>query len=96
MQHNQFFAVDGDCVGLTPKVPWAQNAQWLRLLAGSGAPLFVSAQPAAVGAAQKLALKTAFAQAARVRPVGEPLDWLTSPRPTKWRLDGRVTEFDWS
>ncbi len=96
VQHNKFFAVDGDCVGLTPKVPWAQNEKWLRLLAGSGAPLFVSAQPAAVGASQKLALKNAFAQAARVQPVGEPLDWLTSPRPTKWRLDGQVTDFDWS
>ncbi|MFD1469590.1 hypothetical protein ACFQ48_15290 [Hymenobacter caeli] len=96
VQHNQFFAVDGDCVGITPKVAWAENAQWLRLLAGSGAPLFVSAQPVAVGEAQKLALKAAFAQAARVQPVGEPLDWLTSLRPTKWRLDGQLTEFDWS
>ncbi|MGI4886925.1 MAG: hypothetical protein ACRYFR_18360 [Janthinobacterium lividum] len=96
VQHNQFFAVDGDCVGLTPKVPWAQNAQWLRLLAGSGAPLFVSAQPAAVGAAQKAALTAAFAQAARPQPVGEPLDWLTTPRPTRWRLDGQTVAFDWS
>ncbi|AMJ66330.1 hypothetical protein AXW84_13480 [Hymenobacter sp. PAMC 26628] len=96
VQHNHFFAVDGDCVGLTPKVPWAQNAQWLRLLAGSGAPLFVSAQPEAVGAAQKAALTAAFAQAARPQPVGEPLDWLTALRPTQWRLDGQTTAFDWS
>jgi len=96
VQHNQFFAVDGDCVGITPKVSWAQNEQWLRLLAGSGAPLFVSAQPTAVGAAQRAALKAAFAQAAKVQPVGEPLDWLTSQRPAKWRLDEQVTEFDWS
>ena len=96
VQHNKFFAVDGDCVGITPKVAWAENAQWLRLLAGSGAPLFVSAQPVAVGEAQKLALKAAFAQAARVQPVGEPLDWLTSLRPTRWRLGGQLTEFDWS
>ncbi|MEJ7664678.1 MAG: hypothetical protein WKG07_36765 [Hymenobacter sp.] len=53
MQHSKFFAADGDCVGLTPKVPWAKNEQWLRLLARSGAPLLVSAQPEAVGAAQK-------------------------------------------
>ncbi|TFZ66575.1 hypothetical protein E4631_11210 [Hymenobacter sp. UV11] len=96
VQHNKFFAADGDCVGLTPKVPWAQNEQWLRLLAGSGAPLLVSAQPEAVGAAQKIALKTAFTQAAKVQPVGEPLDWLTTPRPRRWRLDGQVVDFDWS
>ena len=96
VQHDKFFAVDGDCVGITPKVPWALNEQWLRLLAGSGAPLFVSAQPVAVGKAQKIALKDAFARAARAQPVGEPLDWLTTLCPTKWRLDGQVTDFDWS
>ncbi|WP_158023081.1 hypothetical protein [Hymenobacter coccineus] len=83
-------------MGLTPKVAWAQNAQWMRLLAGSGAPLFVSAQPEAVGVAQKEALKAAFAQAARPQPVGEPLDWLTALCPTQWRLDGKTTAFDWS
>lgn len=96
VQHNKFFAADGDCVGLTPKVPWAKNEQWLRLLARSGAPLLVSAQPEAVGAAQKVALKLAFAQAAKVQPVAEPLDWLTTPRPTQWRIDGQVVDFDWS
>lgn len=95
VQHNQFFAVDGDCVGLTPKVPWAQNAQWLRLLAGSRAPLFVSAQPEAVGTAQKVALTAAFAQAARPQPVGEPPGWLTALRPAQWRLGGQPTAFDW-
>src|SRR5205823_11246671 len=49
VQHNTFYAADGDCVGLTPKVPWAKNEQWLRLLAESGAPLFISAQREAVG-----------------------------------------------
>ena len=96
VQHNKFFAVDADCACITTKVPWAETEQWLRLLAGSGTPLFVSAQPAAMGAPQKLALKNAFAQAARVQPLGEPLDWLTSLWPTKWRLDGQLTEFDWS
>lgn len=96
VQHNQFFAVDGDCVGITPKVAWAQNAEWLRLLAGSGAPLFVSAQPEAIGAPQKAALTAAFAQAARPLPVGEPLDWLTTLCPTRWQLDGQPTTFDWS
>ncbi len=32
-QHNTFFAVDADCVGLTRQIPWELNRQWLDLLA---------------------------------------------------------------
>ncbi|HEX8326619.1 MAG TPA: hypothetical protein VF629_03685 [Hymenobacter sp.] len=96
VQHNAFYSADGDCVGLTPKVPWPKNEQWMRLLAESGAPLFISAQPEAVGEAQRKAIKQSFAAAARVQPVAEPLDWLTNPWPTKWRLNGVPTAFDWA
>ncbi|HEX8504727.1 MAG TPA: hypothetical protein VF630_05125 [Hymenobacter sp.] len=96
VQHNTFYAADGDCVGLTPKVPWQKNEQWMRLLAESGAPLFISAQPEAVGEAQRQAIKQSFAAAARVQPVAEPLDWLTNQWPTKWRLNGVPTAFDWA
>src|SRR5580658_1238990 len=40
-QHKTFYAVDGDCVGLTTQIPWEKNKQWLQLLAESGAPLFI-------------------------------------------------------
>jgi alpha-galactosidase len=96
VQHNTFYAADGDCVGLTPKVPWVKNEQWLRLLAQSSAPLFISAQREAVGEAQRQAIKASFAAAARPQPVAEPLDWLTNQWPAKWRLDGVPTTFDWS
>jgi alpha-galactosidase len=56
-QHNTFYAVDGDCVGLTKDIAWEKNKQWLQLLAESGAPLFISAQPEALGAEQKAAVK---------------------------------------
>jgi len=49
-QHDAFFAVDADCVGLTPQIPWELNRQWLDLLSRSGTPLFVSADPEALGA----------------------------------------------
>jgi alpha-galactosidase len=94
-QHNTFYAVDGDCVGLTTKIPWKNNRQWMQLLAESGAPLFISAQPEATGPEQKEYIKKCFDQAARVQPTGEPLDWMTSPRPSKWKLNGRVVEFEW-
>jgi len=95
-QHNKFYAVDGDCVGLTTKVPWDKNKQWMSLLAESSAPLFISAQPDALGAEQKQHIKHCFALAAKPQPIGEPLDWLTNQWPQKWRLDGKVKEFDWS
>ncbi|HXO75196.1 MAG TPA: hypothetical protein VN824_08185, partial [Puia sp.] len=93
-QHNRFYAVDGDCVGLTTKIPWKNNRQWMQLLAESGAPLFISAQPEATGQEQKEYIKKCFAMAARVQPTGEPLDWVNNPRPSKWKLNGRVVEFE--
>ncbi len=96
IQHNKFYAVDGDCVGLTTKVPWDKNKQWMTLLAESSAPLFISAQPDALGGEQKQHIKHCFALAAKPQPIGEPLDWLTNQWPQKWKLDGVVKDFDWS
>ena len=96
VQHNKFYAVDGDCVGLTTKVPWDKNKQWMSLLAESSAPLFISVQPDALGAEQKQHIKNCFALAAKPQPIGEPLDWLTNQWPQKWKLNGVVKEFDWS
>jgi alpha-galactosidase len=95
-QHNAFYAVDGDCVGLTTQIPWRRNRQWMQLLAESGAPLFISAQPEATGPEQKEYIRKCFAIAARPQPTGEPLDWMTNSHPEKWRLNGRVVSFDWS
>jgi alpha-galactosidase len=95
-QHNKFYAVDGDCVGITTKIEWSRNKQWLSLLAESGAPLFVSGQPEAMGEAQKAAVKDAFAKAAKVQPLGEPLDWMTNNQPQKWKLNNRAVDFDWA
>ena len=94
-QHNKFYAVDGDCVGLTTDISWNRNKQWLQLLAESGAPLFVSAQPEALGAEQKAALKLAFAQAAKVQPLAEPIDWMESNLPSKWKLNNKEVSFNW-
>jgi alpha-galactosidase len=94
-QHGTFFAVDADCVGLTNQVPWHFNKQWLDLLARSGTPLFVSAAPDAVGAEQRAALRQAFAFAAQEQPIGEPLDWMSTVCPSRWKLRGETVEFDW-
>jgi alpha-galactosidase len=96
MQHNQFYATDGDCVGLTTKIPWKENKQWMQLLAESSAPLFISAEPEAVGDEQRQFIRKCFEMAARPQPLGEPLDWLTNPFPSRWKLNGRELSFDWS
>ena len=95
VQHGIFYAADGDCVGLTPKVPWTKNKQWMELVAKSGTPLFISAQPEATGAEQKVFIKECFRLASQQLPVGEPLDWMENQLPKKWKLNGKVEEFNW-
>jgi alpha-galactosidase len=95
-QHDHFYAVDGDCVGLTKNIAWSKNKQWMQLLAESSAPLFISAQPDAVGEEQRQFIKQSFAHAAKPQPVGEPLDWLSNQWPEKWKLNGREVDFDWN
>lgn len=96
VQHNAFYATDGDCVGVTADISWASNKQWMQLLAESGTPLFISVQPDALGTQQKAFIKQCFAKAARTQPSGEPLDWMSNPCPQQWKLDGREVNFDWS
>ena len=96
MQHKTFYDADGDCVGLTKDVPWSKNKNWMQLLAQSSTPLFISAQPDAVGSEQRNFIKQSFAEAAVEQQVAEPLDWLTNKLPSKWRLNGKEVNFDWS
>jgi alpha-galactosidase len=95
-QHNNFYAADGDCVGLTTKIPWKKNKQWLQLLTESSAPLFISAQPEAMGEEQKLSIRNSFSIASRKQSLGEPLDWMNNPKPEEWILNGEKVQFDWS
>ncbi|MBC8139554.1 MAG: alpha-galactosidase [Fibrella sp.] len=102
-QHNAFFAVDADCVGIMrgEPVPWSLNRQWLDLLARSGTPLFVSADPEAVTGDIRAALVEAFALASVARPVAEPLDWRNTTCPRRWltyddsATDGDERVYDW-
>ncbi|MGC4102812.1 alpha-amylase family protein [Ferruginibacter sp.] len=95
VQHGAFYSCDGDCVGLTTKVPWTKNKQWMELLAKSGMPLFISAQPEATGTEQKEIIKKCFDLASKNLPVGEPLDWMENPFPKKWKLNNSIESFDW-
>lgn len=95
-QHETFFAADADCVGLTTQVSWEQSRQWLDILARSGTPLFVSADPKALGNAQKAALREAFARAAKPQPFAEPLDWLDTTCPRQWKCGDEIRSYRWS
>ena len=94
-QHNTFFSADADCVGITENIPWELNERWLSLVSRSGTPLFVSADPQKVTAEQKEAIKKAFAIAAKPMDTCEPLDFLETTCPTKWRLNGEEYRFRW-
>ena len=94
-QHNTFFSADADCVGITENIPWELNERWLSLVSRSGTPLFVSADPQKVTDEQKEAIKKAFAIAAKPMDTCEPLDFLETTCPTKWRLNGEEYRFRW-
>jgi alpha-galactosidase len=98
-QHNTFFATDADCAAHTARTPWAQDRQWLDLVARSGTPLFISVDPTTISPAQR----NAFAQAIRISLDGgeapgrvEPLDWMATTAPQHWRFGDREQVYDWS
>lgn len=94
-QHDTMYAVDPDIMAITDIIPWELNEQWLRLVANSGTCLFVAVQPDFINATHKQALKKALATAAKPLPVGEPLDWMTTDCPRRWKLNGKKAEFAW-
>ena len=94
-QHGAFFCVDADCAPVTPALPWDLASRWLDLVARSATALFVSPDPAALNAAAKAAIRRAFLAAAAPQPVAEPLDWMETTTPQRWRIQNKIAEFDW-
>ncbi|AIE84324.1 twin-arginine translocation signal domain-containing protein [Fimbriimonas ginsengisoli] len=94
-QHRAFYEVDPDIVAITKAVPWRLVEQWLRLVSESGTALFVAVEPEIVEPHHRVALKKAFEFAAKPQVIGEPLDWMETDCPRRWRLRGKETEFAW-
>jgi alpha-galactosidase len=94
-QHRAFFDLDADCAPVTPEVPWDLASRWLDLLARSGTALFVSPDPKAVNAESRAAIRRAFLAASKPQPVAEPIDWMETPTPSRWRIQGKIAEYDW-
>ena len=95
-QHGAFYAIDADCVGILDKnIDWRLNRQWLDLLAKSGTPLFVSAQPQSLTDEMKEELKKAYAINSVQKDIAEPVDWQYNKIPSVWMINGERVEYDW-
>ena len=94
-QHGSFYEVDPDIVAITKAVPWNLVHQWLQLVSESGTALFVAVEPTVIEPKHREALKKAFEIAAKPQVVGEPLDWMDTDCPRRWKLLGKSVEFDW-
>ena len=70
-------------------------AKWLDLVAHSGTALFVSPDPKAVNAESRDAIRRAFAAASKPQVSAEPVDWMETTTPARWRIGAKSREFDW-
>jgi alpha-galactosidase len=93
-QHGALYAVEAGPVRLSDAVPGPLTEQWLRLLSSSGTPCFVSTHRSLSDSDQR-ALRPAFGKASRPNPVAEPLDWLTTTCPSRWKIGNDNVSFDW-
>ena len=94
-QHGLFFQCDADCAPITPTLPRALAGQWLDLLAHSGTPLFISADPKALDAENEKAIRTALHVAASRPALAVPLDWMETPTPTQWQCGEATRSYQW-
>ncbi|HWA24181.1 MAG TPA: hypothetical protein VG734_00805 [Lacunisphaera sp.] len=96
-QHGTFFASDPDCAAHTQKTPWEFDRQFLDLVARSGTALFVSVDPRTVTPEQKAAFTAAMQIALSGGTSGgcEPLDWLTTTTPRRWRIGSETVTYNW-
>jgi alpha-galactosidase len=96
-QHRTFFWADPDCVALTTRIDWSKTRQWLDVVSRSGASLFISPGPGAIGPEQIAAVKDAFLL---VRDsLGYAEDWLDATAPQQWRFHpggSQPTRYNWS
>ena len=94
-QNNTFFAADADCVGILGMIDWKYNRQWLDILARSGSPLFVSCKPEIPSSDELEELRNAFAKGSLQADELIPLDWMDTPYPSRYLLNGEEKRYDW-
>jgi len=96
-QHGAFFASDPDCAAHTEKTPWEFDRQFLDLVARSGTALFISVDPRTITPEKKAAFRTAMQTALSGGAPGgcEPLDWLHTTAPRRWRIGTETVTYHW-
>ena len=95
LHHGAFYEADADCVGITGKINWALNGQWLKILAESGTPLFVSCSPDQASGRIAQELESAYERASLQQDALIPLDWMETTCPEMWSLNGETIHFRW-
>jgi alpha-galactosidase-like protein len=94
-QHNTFFDLDADCIGITPKIPWAKNRIWAELVAKSGTSFFASIQPGVLSEKENAELRE-FLYIASTRPLhAEPVNSEFSVTPAVWCTEDGELSFEW-
>jgi alpha-galactosidase len=71
------------------------SRQWLDLLARSGTPLFVSADPRSLNPETETLIAGALKIAASRPPLAQPLDWMETPTPRNWDCGGEIRTYHW-
>lgn len=94
-QNNAFYGADADCVGITEAIPWEQNRLWLKALANSNSPFFVSCKPGILDQGRMQELKEAFKIASKQDNKLVPVDWMENIFPERWELNGNEIHFNW-
>lgn len=95
LHHGAFYESDADCVGFMGIMDHKYNKQWLKAVACSGTPLFVSPNPDVLTAEERKDIEEAY----RINSVQSdtliPLDWMENAAPEHWLLNGKHVKFDW-
>jgi hypothetical protein len=94
-QNRAFYISDPDCAPITSRLPWDEAKQWLDAVSRSGTSLFVSFQPELVTGDVRDAVRAALRRASEQQPPAEPLDWLDTLTPRRWRFGKDVVEYHW-
>ncbi|MGN1266318.1 MAG: glycoside hydrolase family 36 protein [Dorea sp.] len=94
-QHNTFYHVDADCVGIAGNIPWKLNRQWADVVAQSGSPLFVSAKPGLLSEEEKEELHQIMLIASEQKCHKIPLDWEDTDCPEIWGEGDEISTYQW-
>ena len=84
-QHDKFYEIDADCVGIDGGISWSMNKQWADVLAKSGTPLFISVRPNILDETEKQELHEILKVASKQEHHVIPVDWEETTCPEHWQ-----------